>query len=298
MARQDKQARLTQLLHILRRGIRLTVRTLAQQLGLTPRTVYSYLDQLRLEGYAIEQDAAHRYFLALSPTEDNVRLTLNRRQAAWLLDMLPNLPGSASTDGEIGFALAQSLSLPHSGNQQWYHHLSEVMDGLHHGLAAKQRIILHDYHSGHGQTVRDRRVEPLLLNPSATVLVCYELDDQQVKNFLVSRIRRVTLLNVPIGYQGEVPVVDFFGYSGSTTYPVSLALDIYAYNHLIEGYHDVASYVRPDRSDPDFPYRFDINCRHLEGIGRYVLSMPGHLQILAPQELRAYVQDKSKWWEG
>lgn len=296
MARQDKQQRLDQLMRLLERGLGFKAEALAQQLGISTRTFYTYLRQLQAAGHAIQPDGQGRYRLNQPEPEAVWQVPMHAHELTRLRDLLCNLKDDQGQLAALRHRL-DHLTQPRAQSlNRWYWHLSEVLEAVYQGLQGQQQLILHRYRSGHGGQVRDRRVEPLALNDPATVLVCYEVDDQQVKNFQVNRIERATVLDTACGYDGLWYAPDFFGYSGPRRRLARLALDLYAYNHLLESYRDVEPYVQQVADRGRFCYRCEIEFCHPEGIGRYLLAMAGHVRVLAPRELRQYVRVQGGTW--
>lgn len=297
MALHSRDQALSLLLSLLSRPPYHPVRDLAGYLGCTPKTVYNHLETLRERGYVIEKNARGRYVLRGGAREGGMHLDLAPAAWAWLQALLQQQGDASGTAQQILEQMHRREGEAVELRPAWYRRVGAVLDLLFVALREQRQLCLHGYRSGNSNQQADRIVSPLRLNLTGTILIAYEPVSAQVKNFRLSRIQAVTLREEPVTYRGPAPEPDFFGWSGPEEELAELALTLHAVNYLIEEYPEGAPQVQ-QVDDPDFPYRFRVAYQHPQGIGRYVLSLPRQVKVLAPASLLAYVREAGAWWEG
>lgn len=296
MPRSDFQRQIDEMHKLLSRPPCRSSAQLAEALGVSPRTVQSYLRHLRESGYQLERDRQHRWRLA--EERQAVTLHLSPQELALLQQVLRSLPGEHGLAAGLGSQLEEALNPRTQVYPAWYCRVGEALARLSEAIAAGLQVLLAGYRSGNSRVVRDRRVEPLRMSISGRTLIAYDPEAAKLKYFLITRIRQVRVLDQPVTYRGPAPEPDFFGWGGGTETQAELALDLYAYNYLLESYPDSEPHIREAPGDPDFPFRFSIPYVHPDGIGRFILSLPGHIRILAPDSLRDHVREAARWWEA
>jgi predicted DNA-binding transcriptional regulator YafY len=163
-------------------------------------------------------------------------------------------------------------------------------------MNANRQIRLEAYRSGNSQHSGERVLSPLRLNLTGSILIAYEPASKRVKYYRLSRIHSVQMLAEPISYIGSAPEPDIFGWGGEKEEMADLALTLHAVNYLMEEHFETGKYLTEVPEDPDFPYRLRVAFKHPQGIGRFVMSMPRQVKILAPESLLAYVREEVKWW--
>jgi hypothetical protein len=72
-------------------------------------------------------------------------------------------------------------------------------------------------------------------------------------------------------------------------YEVKLALTTRAYLLMREEFPRAIPHLKHRPQDQDFPYTFEARLYGLEGVGRFVMGLPGQVKIIDPDELRKYI---------
>ncbi|GAB4424224.1 MAG: hypothetical protein OHK0039_41260 [Bacteroidia bacterium] len=295
MPRADLQCQLDRLLGLISSPPYRNAAQLADILGVSTRSVASYVRKLRDSDYDVQCDKRQRCY-RLVAQRSTVALQLCPQEVKLLQQVLQSVPDLQGLASGLTHQLAQALLPRAQVYPAWYSRVGRVLEQLSTALETSCQVLLIGYRSGNSRVTRDRRVEPLRMSLSGRTLIAYDPEAGQVKYFLITRIEQVQLLDAPVAYTGEAPEPDFFGWGGDTEIEATLALDLYAYNYLLESYPDSEPYICETDSDPDFPFRFAISYRHPDGIGRFILSLPGHIRILAPASLHAHVRAAARWW--
>ncbi len=262
---------------------------LGRILQVSNRSVYRYLKDLEQEGFSVDIDLRHRYFLFEGQHGIREGIRFEPEEIAVMRDLLMNVPGSDGIMAGIllKFSTHQNLSYTRRVSPAC---LNPIVL-LRQALIDQKKVILRQYRSGNSNEIRDRLVSPLSLSEAGSILLAFEESSQQQKSFKLSRIDEVQILEDICSYQDTYQEPDVFGWSGPEALEVEIWLSLRAYNHLIEDYWGADRYVERTHVKP-YPYCFRASVRHFDGVGRFLLGLPGEVKIVQPVELRDYLSEK------
>lgn len=284
----DLFSRLLRLVRLLQGHQRRSVGELARLLNVNRRTIYRDLKCLEEEGFPIEQElTSYRYFLAkpqlsgdLTPEES---LTLTNA-----LSMLPQ-------QDPVVQALRQKLQL-HQELQPLQHQLrlvvlAQVVRELQDSIEKKQQIVLEGYLSAHSNSCKDRLVEPIALVSNHSILQAYEPASGITKSYKVDRIGKISYTGQPQRYRRrhQHQLADAFGLSGDREWNVTLLLNTRAAALLREEYPATEPQISPNKTNDAYPFRYNGKVQNWQGIGRFILGLPGDVVVEGPEELRGYL---------
>lgn len=164
---------------------------------------------------------------------------------------------------------------------------------LQHACSQKRCVVLHQYASNNGGNVSDRTCEAYDVRPEDGIVICYDLEKQDVRVFNINRIGYVEILEDKPWKQTanhKAVKVDLFHMTGDTTTRVTLQLDLMAKNLLIEEFPKAKEMVQRQKGDENVWYLTADICR-IEGIGRFYIGLANHIQILEGNELKKYAAE-------
>lgn len=147
-------------------------------------------------------------------------------------------------------------------------------------IKTKKQVVLHRYHSANSNLIGDRRVEPYAFVCNNESVMCYDIDKQAVRQFKLSRIEGVSILNNEWQYserhtEKRTDVFDW-SYTGST-YHIIMDMSVKAISNFREMYlknSDHACYPINDNE-----WRVDIVVYSLEPAIGFYLSMAKEITI-------------------
>lgn len=155
----------------------------------------------------------------------------------------------------------------------------------------RERVVkIMGYASPHSDTVSDRVVEPFLLLNDNNDVRCYELSSGENKTFKLSRMRDVVLLDLSWSCESKHKRVftDIFMFSGEERLPVVVRLDRLAYQVFVEEYPRAAHAVTQEDAAH---YVLRTEVVSYRGIGRFVLGLYDHVEVLGDEGFQAYVRE-------
>jgi len=265
-----------------------TVAQLAGLLEISSRSVYRYLELLAEVGYLVDKDGHERYFL-FHPEASKAAEAFEPEESLLLKQLLESAAGTHPLkEGILHKLYLHSDYIPLAENILKVH-AAKVVAKLSEAIRERRQVRLLNYHSTNSETYADRLVEPLEFTENFAVLQAYEQATGKVKSYKVERIEDVEVLDAAGQYGEAAGGLDFFGLSGPEPIPVTLRLTARAYRLLIEEYPPTQPYTRREGKD----YVFEGSVRNWQGIGRFVLGLPGEVAVLAPEELRGYLRERA-----
>ncbi|MDR6241937.1 helix-turn-helix transcriptional regulator [Aureibacter tunicatorum] len=161
-----------------------------------------------------------------------------------------------------------------------------------------QKIInLIKYEAPFLNNIQDYKVEPIDLFDNNKRLYALDIEDNICKTFKIDRISSLTVTKDSVShfdfYQPKFH--DAFGWSCAESETLHVAFDMsrLAGNMLIENYPDTKA-QRISVDNDQFPYRFKAEVARYQGVGRFVLSLPGHIDNIQDQDFLNYLQESKK----
>ena len=287
---QPKLERLLRVMKMLTANNSLTVDEIAEQLSISPRSVYRYIDTFREAGFVIKKknnciklDKSSPYFkdisdlLHFSPEEAYIL-----KEAIESIDennvLKQNLKKKLYTVYNYNI-LAETIVNGKNGRN---------VERLVESIESRRPVILRNYSSAHGNDIRDRCVEAFAFTTNYVQVWCYCPDENCNKLFKVSRIGSV---DIQPGYwkhtrKHKTGKIDIFRMNSSETFHITLKLGLRAMNLLVEEFPLAAPQLR---KLPGNQWLLDTDVCSPEGVGRFVMGLPEDIEIINSPELREYI---------
>lgn len=285
MEEQEKIFRVFKLIQLLSRPPFRTVPHLAQVLEVSKETVYRYIRLLERLGYQIDKKEGDLYYLYVDYQDEGQLIEFE--EAAFLQDVLWQLPAGDPRRERLLHKLNRQYTLApllqSLSKFQDYEHIRSLASAIENGL----RVRLLNYMSSDG-VLSNRLIEPVEFQNGYTHLWAFDIDKAAYRQFRIARIGHVDILDDKIAQRHESRATDIFGWTGPQWLPVRLRLSSRAYQLLREEFPDAQPFLRSDRDG----FLFDGMVRDWRGIGRFILGLPGEMEVLEPEELKAYLRER------
>lgn len=292
MFEQQKIFRIFQLLARLRSPLGCKKTDIAEDFDVSIRTIERYISLLKDLGFKIEYNQGRFKIPSLNKTrlqaEDMISFTLEEAQL--IKNAIENHPVKHPLQKSLLSKLYAMAEMPELTETIFDQSVSNNISNLYHAIKYNFRVILKNYQSLNSNTIRDRHVEPLKLYHYNRYLAAWETEDNMIKEFKTERIQNVEItgekaenLNNYSGYG-----VDIFGMTGNKVKNVSLKLSKMAYTLLTEEYPLAQKYIE----NKNYGYKLKLPVYKWEGIGRFVLGLPGEINVISPKEFKIYLNSK------
>lgn len=162
---------------------------------------------------------------------------------------------------------------------------------LQHACTQKKCVVLHHYSSSNSGSLADRKVEAYDIRPEDGLAICYDVDKHDVRVFNLNRIGYVEILEEQPWKHAALHKkidVDVFHMTGEKPVAVSLQLDLFARNLLVEEFPKAKDLLSQQKGDSNVWY-FTGQVNDIKGIGRFYIGLANHIRILNAPELKKYV---------
>lgn len=286
MTDQQKIYRVFRLIQLLSQPPYRTVKRLAELLEANPRTVYRYIQLLESLGYQIDKKEGDRYFLHIEFARTDKLIDTD--EAGYLQDLLWQTPSSHPLRDRLLHKLNKQYVLAPLVQSQARLAVHQHIRNLSAALEANRRAVLLNYYAPSSETLGHRRIEPVGFMDGYTYLWAYDLDKKDYRQFKLDRIGEVEVLDESVEGDHEDHALDLFGWTGPRWLPVRLRLSGYAHNLLLEEFPDARPFVRTHKGQAVF----DGMVRDWRGIGRFILGLPGEIEVVEPEELKEYLRKR------
>lgn len=296
MVAQQKLLRVFRLIRMLTQKGGRTIEELASAMEITKRSVYRYLELLESIGYLIDKDLKGRYFLFI-PVPEGQPGQFTPEETDLLRQLIQTGAPSEIMQESLLRKLYLNTDLYPMADYTHRAQAARVVQLLSEAINDRVQARLLNYYSPRQGKTSDRLVEPLQFTDNFGMLVAYELESEQIKHFKIDRIQDVELLGEK-QTEHQVPSgPDIFGMSGDEPIELELGLSPLAYRLMIEEFPASRPFLEEDPS-LNLPYRFFGTVRSYVGVGRFILGLPGEVEVLAPEGLIDYLekQYQRRFW--
>ena len=284
--------RLLNLMKLLSSNVDYTIRELMDRLAISRRSIFRYLDTLRIAGFAVAKKGTNIHKLLSMPKEGiNLSNLIHfSEEEAYLLH---NLIGALTSDCQVAINLENKLAALFDATS-----VTEIIGNkitgenimrLRQAIDKKKQVTLVRYESGNTMSISDRLVEPIKFSSNYRDVYAYEVSTGVTKVFKISRIGLVDVSLADWQHEDEHDNIeaDCFRMTGKEDIPVTLKMTLKAKNLLIEEYPLASKYVSYDGQS----WWFKGNVKDLAGVGRFVIGLADQIIVTDSTRLQKYISD-------
>ena len=283
--------RLLNLMKLLSSNVDYTIRELMDRLAISRRSIFRYLDTLRIAGFAVAKKGTNIHKLLSMPKEGiNLSNLIHfSEEEAYLLH---NLIGALTSDCQVAINLENKLAALFDATS-----VTEIIGNkitgenimrLRQAIDKKKQVTLVRYESGNTMSISDRLVEPIKFSSNYRDVYAYEVSTGMTKVFKISRISLVDVSLADWQHEDKHEKIetDCFRMAGKEDIPVTLKMTLKAKNLLIEEYPLASKYISYDGKD----WWFKGNVKDLAGVGRFVIGLADQMDIINSPALVNYLK--------
>ncbi|MFO7878691.1 MAG: WYL domain-containing transcriptional regulator [Bacteroidales bacterium] len=295
MTDQHKLRRLLQILMALDSRQGMSIDDICNRFDISDRTVYRYFELFKEVGFVL--DKARGRFRLLHDCrayKELSKLLHFSEEESYLLQQAIN---SIDSNNQIKQNLVNKLYSLYDArfvaeniiNQIQGENIRKIITAIDN----KRQILLKDYKSASGASIKDRRVEPIEFTTNYVSLWCYDADKKANKLFKISRIGEVEMLKTMWQHEDKhnATKTDVFRMAGGEKVQVIIEMSLRAASLLKEEYPLSEKNIVQLADDK---YRFQADLYGFEGISRFALGLMDEVSIIKPESLRQHLNDKMK----
>ena len=292
-----KISKLLRLMKLLTGNVSRTIDSLAGDLGITPRTVYRYIDTIREAGFVVNKLYGNVYAMgkvARGLSDFNKLIYFTEEEAYITARLIEGIDNNNVLKRDLQRKLASvydSTSIAnYIGNAANADNVEALVDAIKH----KKQVVLKQYESAHSNEAKDRRVEPIEFTANMIDIWAYDVENAEPRMFKVTRIHSVEETDTPWEFQAKhkVPKPDVFRMTGFLNERIVLQLNTRAKSLLVEEY----PLAERDLHREDGHWVLRTTVQALEGVGRFVMGLAADVKVVEGKKLVEYVRRYDKKW--
>ncbi|EJX06596.1 HTH domain protein [gut metagenome] len=291
----DKFDRQLRLMQLLTQNRTLSVSDISDQLKMSKRSVYRYIEAFRQIGFVIEKEGSFYRIDHRSPFFDKISDGIRFSDAeAITINQILNAVYDNSPQVRH---LRAKLSSLYDFNELAKHgvdlHIARNLSTLFSAIQLERTVVLCDYISPSSRVMSDRIVEPYLFLSENSEVRCYELSSGMNKTFKISRAREVRMLDTLWSFKDKhAPFyTDLFHFSGEKRYTVQLLLGPLASSLLLEECPRAENEIE---LQDDGRFLLTTEVCSFKGVGRFVLGLFDDIEVVNSPEFQSYLNERIK----
>lgn len=270
-----------------------TIEDMAQRLNVSQRTVYRYIESFRDAGFIIKKKGSYMQLDKSSPYFKDISelVHFTDEEALILKSAIESIDETNLWKQNLKKKLYTVYNYKILADTVVHGKDAKNVTQLIEAIENKKQVILKNYSSAHGSTIRDRKVEPFAFTTNYVQVWCYDIEEQTNKLFKTSRISSINVLNEEWQYANEHQqgYIDIFRISSDNLYPITLKLNLRAASLLMEEYPLSVKYLEK-KSDNKWILRTQV-CS-FEGVGRFISGLWEDIEIKESDQLKEYLQNR------
>ena len=314
---QPKIQRILRLMVLLSGQRAYSLDELADEIGMSGRTIYRYISSFREAGFVIDKVGECRFrLLSLGPgTVDLKNIVHFSPEEAFILSrMIDSLDPSNSLKAELLRKLSAVYDSTSVVNLSSRPTSSSKIDALLDAIRSEKMVRILSYSSSHSGVMKDYTVEPFELTEDYSGVSAFDPTDGKNNLFKILRIGEVQ--RTDSGWSNAIShhsvPMDDFRFHGDKEYHVVLRLNTLAKNLLIEEYplterhlsrqdgievlqeniytmEDLTLPAHDMEDEKEEFWIYDASVRGLDSIGRFVLGLEGNMEVMEGDALIEYL---------
>ncbi|MBQ9310139.1 MAG: WYL domain-containing protein [Bacteroidales bacterium] len=290
---QPRVERVFRLMRLMTGNVYFTVEELAEKLETSYRSIYRYIDTFKELGFAVEKIRGNVYRIVKMPPsfKDLSKLVyFSDEEAKVLCNLIENLDSNHALKSSLYKKLAAIYDLTSINEFKGSKSNAGCIQAIGNAISEKKKVVLKNYASSNSGEVRDRLVEPFAFTNNHIDIWAFDTEKKENRIFKIPRIEWVDILSEDWEYEAEhhrKNIDDFrMSYEGEGV-PVKLELSLRAKNLLVEEFPLAEGKVRREEDK----WIYEGRAGHMEGVGRFCISLAGDVKVVDSPELSNYIRD-------
>ena len=288
---QTKISKLLRLMKLLTGNVSRTIDQLAVEMGITPRTIYRYIDTIRESGFVVNKLYGNVYAMGQvgrGLSDFNKLIYFTEEEAYIVAKMINGIDNNNVLKRDLQRKLASIYDSTSIANYIDNTATAANVEALADAIKRRKQVVLKHYESAHSDEAKDRRVEPIEFTTNMIDIWAYDVENADNRMFKVARIQEVEVTDDDWAFKSmhKVQRPDLFRMTGSLNEIISLQLDTRAKSLLLEEFPLAEKELRRENGKWILTTRIN----SLEGVTRFILGLAADIRILEGENLRDYIR--------
>lgn len=292
---QTKIVKMLRLMKLLTGNVSKTIDQVSQEMGITPRTVYRYIEDIREAGFVVNKLYGNVYAMgkvARGLSDFNRLIYFTEEEAYITAKMIEGIDNNNVLKRDLQRKLASVYDSTSIANYIDNSSNAANVEALADAIKRKKQVLLKQYESAHSNESKDRLVEPIEFTTNMIDIWAYDVDNGDNRVFKVARIHEVKVLDSDWVFKSKHQAVkpDVFRMVGNLNEKIVLQLNTRAKSLLLEEF----PLAEKDLKREDGKWLLRTIIHSLEGAARFVIGLAADIKIIEGDKLRKYILDYQK----
>lgn len=283
------------LMKLLTGNVSRTIDQVAKEMGITPRTVYRYIDDIREAGFVVNKLYGNVYAMGKvgRGLSDYNRLIYFTEEEAYITaKLIEGIDNNNVLKRDLQRKLASVYDSTSIANYIDNTANAANVEALADAIKRKKQVVLKQYESAHSNESKDRLVEPIEFTVNMIDIWAYDVDNGDNRVFKVARIHGVEVTDTGWEFASKHKAIkpDVFRMVGNLNEKIVLQLNTRAKSLLLEEF----PLAEKDLKREDGKWLLKTTIHSLEGAGRFVIGLAADIKILEGKKLLDYIKNYDK----
>lgn len=292
---QTKIIKILRLMKLLTGNVSRTIDQLAVEMGITPRTIYRYIDNIREAGFVVNKLYGNVYAMgkvSRGLTDFNRLIYFTEEEAYITAKLIEGIDNNNVLKRDLQRKLASVYDSTSIANYIDNTANAANVEALADAIKRKKQVVLKQYESAHSNESKDRLVEPIEFTANMIDIWAYDIENTDNRLFKVARIHEVEVTDTGWEFAAKHKAIkpDVFRMVGNLNEEIVLQLNTRAKSLLLEEF----PLAEKDLKREDGKWHLKTTIHSLEGAGRFVIGLAADIKIIEGDKLRKYILDYQK----
>ena len=289
---QTKIVKLLRLMKLLTGNVSRTIDQLAEEMSITSRTVYRYIDDIRNAGFVVNKLYGNVFAMGKvgrGLSDFNKLIYFTEEEAYLAARLIEGIDNNNALKRDLQRKLASVYDSTSIANYIGNANNAANIEALADAIKRKKQVILKHYESAHSDETRDRKVEPIEFTSNMIDIWAFDVEKGENLLFKVMRIQEVEMTNDAWVFESRhnVQKPDVFRMTGTLKEAITLQLNTRAKNLLLEEF----PLAEKDLRRKEGKWVLTTIIHSLEGAGRFVVGLAADIKVLQGSQLLDYIRD-------
>lgn len=292
---QTKKVKMLRLMKLLTGNVSRTIDQVAKEMGITPRTVYRYIDDIREAGVVVNKLYGNVYAtgkVGRGLSDFNRLIYFTEEEAYITAKLIEGIDNNNVLKRDLQRKLASVYDSTSIANYIDNTANAANVEALADAIKRKKQVVLKQYESAHSNESKDRLVEPIEFTANMIDIWAYDVDNGDNRVFKVARIHEVEVTDTGWEFASKHKAIkpDVFRMVGNLNEKIVLQLNTRAKSLLLEEF----PLAEKDLKREDGKWLLKTTIHSLEGAGRFVIGLAADIKILEGKKLLDYIKNYDK----
>ncbi len=292
---QTKIVKMLRLMKMLTGNVSRTIDQVAKEMGITPRTVYRYIDDIREAGFVVNKLYGNVYAMGKvgrGLSDFNRLIYFTEEEAYITAKLIEGIDNNNVLKRDLQRKLASVYDSTSIANYIDNTANAANVETLADAIKRKKQVVLKQYESAHSNESKDRLVEPIEFTTNMIDVWAYDIENDDNRVFKIQRIHSVEVMDTDWAFKSKHKAIkpDVFRMVGNLNEKVVLQLNTRAKSLLLEEF----PLAEKDLKREDGKWFLKTTIHSLEGAGRFVIGLAADIKIIEGDKLRKYILDYQK----